>query len=89
MSKRKQKTDRIKELESRLKKISPVYVNGKSYDSLTPFMDKLDETNRLFLPSEKDIRELERTPCSPLDSYFLGVADKHGLDLSDDGDYDD
>lgn len=71
------------------KVVSPVYINGEPYSSLTPLMDKIDETKRLFLPSEDDLEELRRTPASPLDSYFLGVADKHGIDLMDDGDYGD
>lgn len=85
----KKKKSRVDELKGRLKKISPVYINNELHSSMTPFMDKLEETKRLFLPSEKDLQDLERTPCSPLDSYFLGVADKHGLDLMDDGDYGD
>lgn len=71
------------------KKKEVVYINGEPYNSLTPFMDKVEETKRLFLPSEDDLEELRRTPASPLDSYFLGVADKHGIDLMDDGDYGD
>jgi len=70
-------------------KKTPVYINGEPYTSLTPLMNKLDETKLLFLPSEEDLDELNRTPSSPLDSYFLGVADKHGIDMMDSEDYGD
>lgn len=76
-------------MSRRKKKKAPVYINGEPFVSLTPLLDKLDETKRLFLPSEEDLEELKRTPASPLDSYFLGVADKHGIDLMDSGDYGD
>lgn len=57
--------------------------------SLTPFLDKLEEVKRTFVADEKDIEDLENTRASPLDLYFMEVAEKHGIDLSnDDWDYD-
>ena len=49
--------------------------------SLTPFLDELDERKRRLLP---DLTNMPRP--SPLDLYFMEVADKHGHDLSDSDD---
>lgn len=56
---------------------------NRSKESLSPFIDKLKETNRLFLVQEKDIDDLKNTRLTPLDSFFLEVAEKHGHDLSE------
>lgn len=46
--------------------------------SLTPLMDVIDEEKRQLLP---DAERLRNTRASSLDLYFLGVAEKHGIDL--------
>lgn len=47
-------------------------------------MDKCKEIKGMFIASEKDIRELERTHATPFDDYFLGVLEKHHGFFGDD-----
>jgi ssDNA-binding Zn-finger/Zn-ribbon topoisomerase 1 len=47
--------------------------------SLTPLMDHIERERKMLVPS------LARAPrATALDAYFLGVAEKHGIDFFDD-----
>lgn len=54
--------------------------------TLTPFLDKLDDLKGRFFVEDDELMDLANTRVSALDLYFMDVADKHGLDLSDEGD---
>jgi len=53
----------------------------KNIRSLTLFFDKVEDLKKRFALSEQDFNELKSTAFTDLDSYFLDVADKHGIDL--------
>lgn len=59
----------------------------KTVPTLTPYLDKVEELKEQFYVTDKDLEDLENTRVSALDDYFLEVADKHGVDIWDRGDY--
>lgn len=78
-----------KKKQKKIAGLNVTYINGvPQYGSLTPALDKIDELKKQFISDPNDIADLMNTRASPLDEYFLEVADKHGIDPFDDGDYD-
>lgn len=73
--------------KKRARRQEGVLIDGVPYNSLTPYLDALEEEKRAFLP---DLARLRAIRPSPLDALFAGVADKHhGIDLAGDDDYGD
>lgn len=60
--------------------------NRDGKKTLTPLMDEMKHRAAL-LPVPIDDYEEPLPPASPLDTYFLGVAQKHGIDPFEDEGY--
>jgi hypothetical protein len=55
------------------------YINGIPYSSLTPSIDRIKKLNGQLNITEDDIHDIPNP--SPFDEYFLGVAEKHGINM--------